>query len=144
MVKTIVIDTSVIISALIGKKGPSREILRRSLLGEYKLLISNEIKLLLTLAAFFLFNPLFSEASFTPFNIVQFQPSERWYLRSFNRYPPFRGILNDPHTVHGAKRTAFFDKKIPRIERFRVYFSFLGYHFATRPLEQWTVSAIFA
>jgi len=41
MDKTIVIDTSVIISALIGKKGPSREILRRSLLDEYKLLISN-------------------------------------------------------------------------------------------------------
>jgi putative PIN family toxin of toxin-antitoxin system len=43
MVKTIVIDTSVIISALIGKKGPSREILRKSLLGEYKLLISNAL-----------------------------------------------------------------------------------------------------
>lgn len=43
MVKTIVIDTSVIISALIGKKGPGREILRQSLLGEYKLLISNAL-----------------------------------------------------------------------------------------------------
>ena len=43
MVKTIVIDTSVIISALIGKKGPGREILRKSLLGEYKLLISNAL-----------------------------------------------------------------------------------------------------
>ncbi len=43
MVKTIVIDTSVIISALIGKKGPSREILRKSLLGEYKPLISNSL-----------------------------------------------------------------------------------------------------
>jgi putative PIN family toxin of toxin-antitoxin system len=43
MVKTIVIDTSVIISALIGKKGPSREILRKSLLGDYKLLISNAL-----------------------------------------------------------------------------------------------------
>ena len=43
MVKTIVIDTSVIISALIGKKGPSREVLRKSLLGEYKVLISNAL-----------------------------------------------------------------------------------------------------
>ena len=43
MVKTIVIDTSVIISALIGQKGPSRRILRKSLLGEYKLLISNAL-----------------------------------------------------------------------------------------------------
>jgi putative PIN family toxin of toxin-antitoxin system len=43
MIKTIVIDTSVIISALIGKKGPSREVLRKSLLGDYKLLISNAL-----------------------------------------------------------------------------------------------------
>ena len=43
MVKTIVIDTSVIISALIGKNGPSREVLRQSLLGEYKPLISNAL-----------------------------------------------------------------------------------------------------
>ncbi len=43
MVKTIVIDTSVVISALIGKRGPSREILRKSLLGEYKLLISSAL-----------------------------------------------------------------------------------------------------
>jgi len=43
MIKTIVIDTSVIISALIGKNGPSRKILRKSLLGEYKLLISNAL-----------------------------------------------------------------------------------------------------
>lgn len=43
MVKTIVMDTSVIISALIGQKGPSREVLRKSLLGEYKLLISNAL-----------------------------------------------------------------------------------------------------
>ena len=43
MVKTIVIDTSVIISALIGKKGSGREVLRKSLLGEYKLLISNAL-----------------------------------------------------------------------------------------------------
>jgi len=43
MVDTIVIDTSVVISALIGKRGASREILRKSLLGEYKLLISNPL-----------------------------------------------------------------------------------------------------
>ncbi len=43
MVKTIVIDTSVIISALIGKKGPGREVLRKSLLGEYTPLISNAL-----------------------------------------------------------------------------------------------------
>jgi len=43
MVKTLVIDTSVIISALLGRKGPSREILRKSLLGDYKLLISNAL-----------------------------------------------------------------------------------------------------
>ncbi len=43
MVKTIVIDTSVIISALIGKNGPSREVLRQSLHGEYKSLISNAL-----------------------------------------------------------------------------------------------------
>ncbi len=43
MVKTIVIDTSVIISALIGKKGPGREVLRKSLLGDYKLLIRNAL-----------------------------------------------------------------------------------------------------
>jgi len=43
MAKTIVIDTSVIISALIGEKGPSREVLRKSLLFEYKPLISNAL-----------------------------------------------------------------------------------------------------
>ena len=43
MVKTIVIDTSVIISALIGKKGPCREVLRKSLLGDYIPLISNAL-----------------------------------------------------------------------------------------------------
>ncbi len=43
MVKTIVIDTSALISALIGKKGPGREILRKSLHGDYKLLISNAL-----------------------------------------------------------------------------------------------------
>jgi predicted nucleic acid-binding protein len=40
MVKTIVIDTGVTISALTGKKGPGREILRNRLHGEYKCLIS--------------------------------------------------------------------------------------------------------
>ena len=43
MTKTIVIDTSVIISALIGQKGPSREVLRRTLLSEFKPLISNAL-----------------------------------------------------------------------------------------------------
>jgi len=43
MAKTIVIDTSVIISALIGEKGPSREVLRKALLSEYKLLIRNAL-----------------------------------------------------------------------------------------------------
>lgn len=43
MANTIVIDTSVIISALIGEKGPSREILRKALLYEYKPLISNAL-----------------------------------------------------------------------------------------------------
>jgi len=43
MIKTIVIDTSVIISALIGKRGPSREILRQSLLGKHNPLISNAL-----------------------------------------------------------------------------------------------------
>ena len=43
MSQIIVVDTSVIISALIGKKGPSREILRRCLHGHYKPLISNAL-----------------------------------------------------------------------------------------------------
>jgi len=43
MVKTIVIDTSVIISALIGKRGPGREVLRKCLRREYKPLISNAL-----------------------------------------------------------------------------------------------------
>ena len=43
MHKTIVIDTSVIISALIGKRGPGRDILRKCLHGEYKPLISNAL-----------------------------------------------------------------------------------------------------
>lgn len=43
MVATIVIDTSVLISALIGKEGPGREILRRCLLGHCTPLISNAL-----------------------------------------------------------------------------------------------------
>ena len=43
MHSTIVVDTSVIISALIGEKGPSREILRRCMLGSYHPLISNAL-----------------------------------------------------------------------------------------------------
>ncbi len=43
MATTIVIDTSVIISALIGQKGSSREIFRKTLLSEYKPLISNAL-----------------------------------------------------------------------------------------------------
>lgn len=43
MVKIIVIDTSVIISALIGKRGPGREVLRKCLHGECKPLISNAL-----------------------------------------------------------------------------------------------------
>ena len=39
----IVVDTSVLISALIGKEGPSREILRRCLQGTYQPLISNTL-----------------------------------------------------------------------------------------------------
>ena len=39
----VVIDTSVIISALIGQNGASREILRRCLKGEYRPLISNAL-----------------------------------------------------------------------------------------------------
>jgi putative PIN family toxin of toxin-antitoxin system len=41
--RKIVVDTSVLISALIGKQGPSREILRRCLQGEYYPLISNTL-----------------------------------------------------------------------------------------------------
>lgn len=43
MVNTIVIDTSVLISALIGKEGPGREIIRRCLLEHYTPLISNAL-----------------------------------------------------------------------------------------------------
>ncbi len=39
----VVIDTSVLISALIGKKGPSRAIIRQCLEGHYKPLISNTL-----------------------------------------------------------------------------------------------------
>ncbi len=43
MTKAVVIDTSVLISALIGEQGPSREIIRQCLLGDYKPLISNAL-----------------------------------------------------------------------------------------------------
>ena len=43
MPNTIVVDTSVIVSALIGKRGGSREILRQCLEGKHKPLISNSL-----------------------------------------------------------------------------------------------------
>jgi len=43
MSTTIVIDTSVIVSALIGENGPSREILRSCLIGTYTPLIGNAL-----------------------------------------------------------------------------------------------------
>ena len=43
MPDTVVIDTSVLISALIGAQGPNREIIRRCLLGKYSPLISNPL-----------------------------------------------------------------------------------------------------
>jgi len=43
MTDTVVIDTSVLISALIGARGPNREITRKCLLGNYKPLISNTL-----------------------------------------------------------------------------------------------------
>ncbi len=43
MSETIVVDTSVIVSALIGKRGASREVLRRCLSGDYNPLISNAL-----------------------------------------------------------------------------------------------------
>ena len=43
MSKTIVVDKSIIASALIGKRGPSREVLRKCLLDEYEPLISNAL-----------------------------------------------------------------------------------------------------
>ena len=39
----VVIDTSVMISALIGKRGASREVIRRCLIGDYLPLISNPL-----------------------------------------------------------------------------------------------------
>ena len=43
MVDKIVIDTNVLVSALIGTEGPGREVLRQCLLGNYKPLISNAL-----------------------------------------------------------------------------------------------------
>lgn len=43
MSEKVVIDTSVMISALIGKRGASREVIRRCLIGEYLPLISNSL-----------------------------------------------------------------------------------------------------
>ena len=43
MTETIVVDTSVMISALIGAKGPGREVLRRCLNGNLKPLMSNTL-----------------------------------------------------------------------------------------------------
>lgn len=43
MTKSIVVDTSVLISAIIGPKGPSREVIRLCLTGHYKPLISNAL-----------------------------------------------------------------------------------------------------
>lgn len=42
-VSNIVVDTSVFISALIGAKGPSRELIRRCLLGEYQPLMGTAL-----------------------------------------------------------------------------------------------------
>ena len=43
MADTVVIDTSVLVSALIGARGPNREIIRRCLQGKYNPLISNAL-----------------------------------------------------------------------------------------------------
>ena len=43
MSRKVVIDTSVMISALIGKRGASREVIRRCLIGDYLPLISNPL-----------------------------------------------------------------------------------------------------
>jgi len=43
MAKIVVIDTSVVISALIGARGPDREVLRKCLNREYAPLISNAL-----------------------------------------------------------------------------------------------------
>ncbi len=40
---TVVVDTSVLVSSLIGSQGPSREILRQCLQGKYTPLISNSL-----------------------------------------------------------------------------------------------------
>jgi len=50
MSTTIVVDTSVIISALIGNKDPSREVIMRCLLGRYMPLISNALKTFVSLS----------------------------------------------------------------------------------------------
>ncbi len=43
MTDTVVIDTSILVSALIGAHGPNRETIKRCLLGEYNPLISNAL-----------------------------------------------------------------------------------------------------
>jgi putative PIN family toxin of toxin-antitoxin system len=43
MSQTVVIDTSVLVSALLGPSGPARELLRQCLTGKYKPLISNAL-----------------------------------------------------------------------------------------------------
>lgn len=43
MNNTLVVDTSVLVSALLGSGGPARELVRRCLLGGYKPLISNAL-----------------------------------------------------------------------------------------------------
>nr|VFK18692.1 MAG: putative toxin-antitoxin system toxin component, PIN family [Candidatus Kentron sp. LPFa] len=43
MLATVVMDTSVLVSALIGARGPSREILKRCLRGKYRPLVSNAL-----------------------------------------------------------------------------------------------------
>ncbi len=43
--KKIVVGTSILISALIGSKGPSRELLRQCLQGRYQPLMSNTLLL---------------------------------------------------------------------------------------------------
>jgi len=40
---SIVVDTSIVVSALIGKRGSSREVIRQCLLGNYNPLISNAL-----------------------------------------------------------------------------------------------------
>ena len=43
MTPRVVVDTNVFTAALIGRKGPNREILRRCLLGQYKPLLGNAL-----------------------------------------------------------------------------------------------------